>query len=264
VGKSTLASILRAKLGCVEEEFKVYDFGSEGGIDTVRGFKNSVGAYSLYGGKSRIYFCEEIHGASSEAQSALLLLLENLPSHVYFFLATNYPEKLKPALLNRCCRIHLKPLDDDAMNEVLSDIITKEKMTLSAAVRTKIVAESKGSARFAVQLLEKMAGLATDKERLAYIESTDTKNQAFEIVKALGNSRTKWPEMVKLLESIEEVEKDPERIRHLVLACAKNALKKNWNGNRAYLILLAFESNWYDSKSAGLWRACWEVVHAKD
>lgn len=57
-----------------------------------------------------IWILDEVHQLTPEAQNVLLKLLEEPPAFAYFFLATTDAQKLKPAVLSRCCVIQFVPL----------------------------------------------------------------------------------------------------------------------------------------------------------
>src|SRR5690606_3369465 len=93
-GKTTLARILRVKLRCSDNDFQEINAADFRGIDSIRSMRQQVGAAPL-GGDSRIWLIDEAHSMTADAQNAFLKLLEDTPRHVYFFLATTDPQKLK-------------------------------------------------------------------------------------------------------------------------------------------------------------------------
>ena len=63
--------------------------------------------------------------------------------------------------------------------------------------------------------------------------------------------------MAKILQNLKG---EPESIRWAVIGYARSVLIKAKN-HQAYVIICAFENHFFDSKKAGLARACYEAVH---
>jgi len=261
VGKTTMARILKEKLNCADYDFcEVNCAVVDGAIETVRGIQQQM-HLAPSAGLCRIWLLDEIQSFSRTqfAQQALLKLLEDTPAHVYFFLCTTDPKKLIPTILSRCTAINLNPLPTKDLESLLRVICEKEHLQSSQAVLNKIVETSGGSAREALKLLNQVMGLKTEQEQLDAIQSSGVERQAIEIARGLMNPRMTWKDMAVILNGVDE---EPEGLRHLVLAYATKSLLGN-GGERAYHVINAFESNFYDSKKAGLVRACYEVVGKK-
>lgn len=99
VGKTSLAQfaayeVLRdvevIHINCVDKS----------GVNDARQLGEGITTRSLMA-QYKVYFLDEIHGWSGQAQEALLIRLEDLPPHVYIFAASTMPEKLKPTLVSR-------------------------------------------------------------------------------------------------------------------------------------------------------------------
>jgi DNA polymerase III gamma/tau subunit len=257
VGKTTIARILAEHVGCHKNDFFEINCADEGGIEMVRSIRQRMGLAPMGGGKSRAWLFDEFQSLSRAgfAQQALLKMLEDTPEHCYFFLATTDPTKIIKTIHTRCTRFDLNPLNNDCLDQLIRMTCSKERLTISDEVITKIIEVAEGSARLALVLLQKAAGLGSDKERLAVVCKPQTEVQSIELVRALIK-RSKWHEIAQLIKSIED---EPENIRRLVLAYASSILLNGKSDNRAYLVLTAFEGNFYDSGRAGLVRACYEV-----
>jgi DNA polymerase III gamma/tau subunit len=210
------------------------------------------------------YFVEGIpvhncHKMSSDAQAALLKMLEEPPSHVYFFLATTDPQKLIKTIQTRCTEVQTIPMTDDAQQQLIAFVLEKEGKSITDDVRDKIIECAEQSARKALVILQTVLDLESEEEQLTAILRASSQNQAIQIARSLMNPRTSWPEMVKVLKSVDE---DPEGIRRLVLAYASNTMLGANAAilQRAYLICVAFSDNFFDTGRAGLVSSCYEVV----
>ncbi len=268
-GKTTIARILQNKLGCGS----IIDFERSGNyqeincaiaeaIDTIRSIRNSMGFTPLSGGHS-VWLLDEIQSLSRAgfAQQALLKMLEDTPSHVYFFLATTDPSKVIATIKNRCTEIKLKLLNKVDLTTVVKRVITEEELDVSVKIVNKIVEQANGSPRRALVLLEEVIGAETEEDQLALVAPSDIEIKAFDIVKALLWEKTTWPEVAKLLQNVDD---DPEQLRRFIIACATTELLKGGkNSERAASILSLFRDDWFSCGKAGLVVSCWDVLGRK-
>jgi DNA polymerase-3 subunit gamma/tau len=259
-GKTTLARILQKRLSCGDNDFFEINCADFRGVDMVRDIRSRMNLAPM-NGTSRIYLIDEAHQLSKDAQNALLKMLEDTPSHVYFMLATTTQGKLLATIQTRCTEIRTKSLSVGDLVSLLDEICAKEKINISEELSDRIVECADGSARKALVLLNQVIHLDGEEEQLNAVLSSDTKRQAIEIARALINPRTRWGDIAKLLKDLDE---DPEQVRYLVLGYASSVLLGGGKlAPRAYLVVTAFGGNFYDSKKAGLVAACYEVIAVK-
>lgn len=262
VGKTTLSRILARMLGCSFDDYDEINASESRGIDTIREINSCMGLSPLHG-KCRVWCLDEAanltrRSSGGDAQTALLKILEDTPSHVYFFLCTTNPEELIPTIHTRCTEIKLKSLLPGDLIKLLHRVYDGEGKKLSDEVTNRIVEASEGSARKALVLLHQVIGLKSEEEQLEIIQKPSVRRQAFDIVKCLLWEKSSWSDVVKILQDVEE---DPESIRRLVLANAtKEMLRKGGKSARAYLVIMAFENSFFSSGKSGLVRACYEVL----
>ena len=264
-GKTTIARILKDILECGSSDYQEIDCAMvESPIDRIRSLSRQINLCPI-DGPCRIFFLEEVQSWSKAgfAQQALLKILEDTPSHVYFFLATTDESKLNKAIRTRCTEIRLSALSNPALKRVLQRAIEKEQLKVSESIVDEIIEVSEGSARKALVILEQIGELNGDKEQIAAIQSASVdKDVAIELARALINPRADWAAVAKILKTIKD---DPEGVRHLVLGYAKSVLLGGGGlAPRAFKIIDIFSKSFYDSKAAGLAAACYEVVTTKD
>lgn len=256
-GKTTLARILQNNLGCLEDEYQEINAAMSRGIDMVKDIDREI-KYKPMGGKCKVYYFDEAHKLTNDAQNSLLKMLEDTPDYVYFMLATSEPGKVINAIRTRCAIIPVEALDGEQLLQLVQKVAGKENIELSEATMEAIVEASGGSARRALVLLDKIMGLDPE-SHLDCIQKEDVKKTSFELAKELIWERTNWKKVRKILEDVKDSE--PEDIRRLVLACAaKEVLKGSKLAPKAYRVLVAFEANFYDSGYPGLVRASWEAA----
>jgi DNA polymerase III gamma/tau subunit len=257
VGKTTIARILRRKLGCGSVDYYEINAAESRGIDTVRDIQNKMGLAPL-DGKCRIWCLDEAHRTTSDGQSALLKTLEDTPNHVYFILCTTDAHKLLPTIKTRCTEIKLQAVSDSELEKLVQGTIRAEKQSLSDDVVEKIVEVSEGSARKALVILGQVIGL-DGKDQLNAVLKSDTKKQAIDLARLLINGG-QWKEVAALLKNLED---EPEQVRRLILSYASSVLLNGGKTGKSYLILTCFEGAFYESGKAGLIRAAFEVTSQK-
>ena len=260
-GKTTLARIVANDLGCMENDYNEVNCAAlESPMDSIRDIRTRMSLAPM-NGSCRVWVLDELQSFSRAgfAAQALLKALEDTPRHVYFMLCTTDPEKINTAVKNRCTKIKLQSLSKGALDELVREVMEKEGLELSDDVVNHIVETSDGSAREALVFLHQISGLESEEEQIDVVQKSSVKAQGIELARALMDARNKWADVAKILKGIDE---EPESIRHLVLSYANSVLLSGKQHPRAYLILCAFESNFFDSKKAGLTRACYEVVCA--
>lgn len=260
-GKTTIARILKKHLQCHDNDFVEINAADSKGIDMVREVKRASNLAPLHG-PVRIWLLDEAHKLTSEAQAALLKILEDNPKSTYFILATTDAHKLARTIITRCTEVKLVALSPDSLTRVVKRVVDKENMQVSETVVEEIVSAADGSARKALVILEQVGSLETEEAQIAAIQTTAAnKELAITLARALFNPRVQWGEVAGILKQIND---DPEGIRYLVLGYARSILLGGGRlAPRAFMMIEIFGRNFYDSKQAGLAAACWEAVTSK-
>lgn len=283
-GKTTLMKILAKLLKCSERDFVHINTANFRGIDTVRQIQTQMNLQPM-AGSVRIFSIDECHKLSNDAQNAILMMLEDTPEHVYFFLATTDPHKLLKAVLTRCTEYKLKAVPAPDIFKVLKAIATKEQFThIPDRLMMKIADGSEGSVRKAVVILDAVSKEETERAMVQAIQVTLTDEEgAFRLASEMMFGRGGWPRVAAILQELKE--EDPEGIRHMVLGFARSCLigksvkeiskgvtvaatangepLKPFSMARAAMVINFFGTHFYDSKNAGLAFACYNVMHSK-
>ena len=108
-GKTTLARIVGSEISCSKQEFIEINCADFRGIDMVREIRKQMNFAPFYG-EVKVWLIDEFHSAPKATQEALLKLLEDPPSYVYFMLATTEPGKVLRTIKTRCTEIPLNLL----------------------------------------------------------------------------------------------------------------------------------------------------------
>jgi DNA polymerase III gamma/tau subunit len=255
-GKTTIARILVERLGCdMDQDFIELDAATKRGIDDARQIRET--AKLAPWGKCRVWLIDECHKLTGDAQTALLKTTEDSSEKAYFILATTDPNKVIPTLRGRCQIFSLKAISAKPMEKILLSACKAEKKKVSQDVLDKIVDVSAGSARVAMQILERVLHLDDEDEQLNAVIASDANAAAIEIARALIKPRARFSDVAKVVKACEE---DPEGIRRLVLAyCTTILLGAGKLAPRAAEIIDCFQDNYFDSGKAGLALSCWKA-----
>lgn len=258
VGKTTIGRILKSALGCGNADFLEINAADTKGVDTVRDIRRSLNL-SPMDGSCRIWMIDECHKLTSDAQNALLKILEDTPDHAYFLLATTDPQKLIKTIHTRANEVKLAALSPAMLTRVLKRVIAAEGLTISEEVVNEIIDAADGSARKALVILGQVGFLDSEEEQVLAVQATSlNKDSAIALARALINPRADWQEVSRILKEIND---EPEAVRYLVLGYSRAVLLGGGKlAPRAFKVIDIFSRNFYDSKSAGLAAACWEVV----
>jgi len=260
VGKTTLARILKGKLGCSDIDCVEVNAAETRGIDLPREIEDRMWLAPM-NGKVRVWIIDECHRLTGDAQSAFLKILEDTPSHVYFFLCTTDPQRLLPTIRGRAHEVKLRSLEVDELVVVMNRVLESEGRVLSDEVKTRIARAAQGSARKVLVLLGAVLASGKEDGLEDVLGSADVEYQAVEVARVLLKDRVTWAEVAKILNGIKDLDDQVETVRWVVLGYMKKViLGGGKKAGRAADVLAAFQKNWYDSKSAGLVLACYDLV----
>jgi replication factor C subunit 3/5 len=81
-------------------------------------------------------------------------VIEKYTKNVRFCLICNYVSKIIPAIQSRCTRFRFSPLQEDQIENRLSDIVLKEGIRLTDDGRKALVKLSQGDMRRALNILQ--------------------------------------------------------------------------------------------------------------
>ena len=179
------------------------DAASNNGVDEIRELINNVRLVPS-ASKYKVYIIDEVHMLTTSAFNALLLTLEEPPSHVVFILATTDIQNVPITILSRCQRFDFKPVSIDAMTERLEFVCKKEKIKIDKDAINEISLISAGGMRDALGMLDQ---LSSDESKITlervstYFGSVSVK-RVDELLEALGNNDVKL-----LLDIISDISK---------------------------------------------------------
>jgi DNA polymerase-3 subunit gamma/tau len=258
-GKTTLARIIKNKLKCSDHDFKEYNTANSRGIDTARDIISNVYLKPM-SGKVKVYLLDEFHMTTKEMQNALLKIVEEPPSHVYFIFATTEPDKIINPLKSRCTHIEVNLLSDKKIKKLITNICEKEDIELKEDVIKEIIIGAEGSPREALVLLDLIRDIEKSKNQIEAVKSHNNASsvKVKELFDEFLTGKPKWKKVRAILKGIEE---EPESVRRAVLGYF-TAVLLNGNTDIAPIVLEEFEDNYYSSGKAGLAMSCFRVCHS--
>lgn len=259
-GKTTFGRIVAKRLGCVGGDFYEVDSADFRGIDTIREIRAKT-SFAPLEGRCRVWLIDECHQLTKDAQNALLKMLEDTPSHVYFILCTTDPEKLLTTVKSRCkaATFEVELLEEDEMIGLLRQVASAERKRLHPDVLRLIAKRSGGSCRDALGLLDKIIDLPSD-EMMDMVQSEDAKNvEVIELCRALME-RAPWTKVAAMLKDLLATT-EPEEIRRAVMGYA-SAVLLGKDSAPAFLLLDCFREPTYNNGKAQLVLAAYEALES--
>lgn len=250
-GKTTIARIIASSLlKDISLNFKEYNASHFSGIDLIRSIEQSVNMTPI-GNKEkyRIWFFDECHRLTSNAQDCILKLLEDPPQHCIFILATAEPSKLNKMILRRCYRLDLKSLDENELKDYVIGVLRRLNIKPLRYITKSIIDKSNGSPGFAIKQIEKINLIDRSKIEdrdyiLSLLETNDEiiEIQCIDLCRTLINKKSSWMDVAKILRKLKDSNEDSEKIRRAILGYCDSCLLGN-DIARAGLIKMCFQAN---------------------
>jgi len=250
-GKTTLGRILANMLGCSEMDFHEYNMSNMRGIDTVREITQNC-HYSGLASRTKIYLLDEVHRQTPDAQNAILKVLEDTPSHVYFILCTTEPEKLIKTILTRCTTYNVKPLTDVQMKKLITWVLNKEKISdFFPSVEKEIISISEGCPRQALVILDQVIDVLDEQKALEVVVAISIgEAEVIDICRGII-SGVSWGDLKEKVRIVLQ-NTEPEKVRYAILGYFSAVLLNSKKHDRASEIIDMFSENTYYSGKAGI------------
>lgn len=241
-GKTTVARICAKKLGCAPHAIREVDGATHTGIDAVRALQESVRYRPLGGSPARAVIVDEAHRLSGAAWDAMLKILEEPPSHLFWFICTTNPKKIPQTIHTRCHVMPFREVSPNDLQELLEDVAKKEGIDLDDQLISYIASKSLGSPRRALVNLEACRDAKDKKDvasRINQIVEEDAILQFCQFI--VSKKRRTW---AAAMEKFEKIEKEPaESIRIVMVRYLAGCLRKAEGDDDATHFLSILE-NW--------------------
>jgi DNA polymerase III subunit gamma/tau len=154
-GKTSVARIFAAALGCKPTDLYEIDGASNRKIEDVRELREAVHTMP-FDSTYKVYIIDEVHMLTKEAWNALLKTLEEPPEHVIFILATTDKDKVPDTIISRCQTFTFKSPTLVTLTDFVERVSKSEGVTLPRAASEMVALSGDGSYRDALSILEKV------------------------------------------------------------------------------------------------------------
>ena len=241
-GKTTLARIAAAEVGCLDQDITEIDGATFTGIDDMRQITSSLAYRPLGEGAVKAIIIDECHMLSTAAWQSLLKSLEEPPAWVYWFLCTTNADKVPATIKTRCTSYGLKSVSTNDLTDWLAFIADAEGIGDELKDCESIVAlcarNASGSPRQALANLGLCMAAKSKNEAADLLKTAGDSSEAIDLARALIAGKP-WMVIQEILETMKE--QNPESIRHVVRAYMTKAILGSANPDeRAFAILEAF------------------------
>ncbi len=224
-GKTTAAYLIANSLGCEGTGLIKINAASRNKVDDARAIENDC-MYLPFEGKVSVYIFDESHRLTPDAQNALLTVLEEPPSHVYFIFCSTEPNKILATVKSRAAKYEFKPVSKRDISVILDKVCQKEDIDLSKEAYKLIVDNSEGIPRNALVILEQVKGLEDiEKIKEIILLSSEDEADVRELCRVVFKGE-KWKDALRL---VDKLNADPERIRRALLGYLSSVLKMKFN-----------------------------------
>src|SRR3989344_8821108 len=141
-----------------KENFLELNASDDRGIDVVRTkIKDFARTMAIGDVGFKCILLDECDSLTSEAQQALRRTMESYSNNCRFFLSCNYSSKIIDPIQSRCSIFRFKPLDKDAVSEIIDNIAKQEGLKIKAGVVDALYELSQGDARRLGNILQSCA-----------------------------------------------------------------------------------------------------------
>jgi replication factor C small subunit len=157
VGKTTLSLIIARDLYGENwhHNFLELNASDERGIDVVRNkVKDFARTKSIRDVPFKIIYLDECDSLTTEAQQALRRTMENYSATCRFILSCNYSSKIIDPIQSRCTVFRFRPLPEDAIVKIISEIAKKENIVIGEDTIRSLYELTNGDARKAENILQ--------------------------------------------------------------------------------------------------------------
>lgn len=261
-GKTTLARIVARLLGAYDPNsnqnfgFREINASDMRGIDTVRMIREEA-LRTPIGSPVRVFFCDECHMITRQAQEAFLKLLEEASGYNYFIFATTDPQLLSATFKRRVAHYALQGVSEAEIQDLLQNICDKYQLEVPDKVIDKIASMSTGSPGIALGLLDTIKASDPDAMLLTLERGQTSEAQAIELCRMLVR-KDKWKNIATHLKKMKEQGEDPEGLRRMVLGYCSSILL-NKDDPSAWVIMESFMEPVFNSGFPGIVFAAYQA-----
>lgn len=237
IGKTTLARICAAELGCTGFDLHELDAASNSGVDDMRALADKQNSFSMSGG-ARVFIIDECQRLSKNAWDALLKAVEEPPEGNYWFFCTTEISKVPRTIRTRCAEFKLKAVAVQPIMDLITKVRDEECLAVDDEVLSNIAGSAGGSPREALVRLQQADGLDED-EVEALLEPEQALPMAFDLARLISKNSFDIKDAMALCTSMKK--ESPEGIRQVVRAYFTTFVLRAPSNKYALGVLAEFE-----------------------
>ena len=211
-GKTTLARIVAAEVGCDVANLIEVDAASNSGIDDMRAVTSALRYNGFGASPNKAIIIDECHGLSKQAWDSLLKSTEEPPPHVFFFFCSTNPGKIPAAMVSRCAAYALASVKYDDIMDILEDICDREEYDTSGAILQQVAKACEGSPRLALTLLAKVHDCDDEMEASVLLQTPLDNKEVIDLCRMLVAGDLKWSKLCAVLKDLEDTPAETIRI----------------------------------------------------
>lgn len=234
IGKTTIAKMYISAVLGEPYEGKPFNCGDKTGVDYIREQVIGTMNYMPLDMSYRVYFLDEIHMITTQAQSSLLVAIEPVPKHVLLVCCTTQPEKLIPTLRSRLTEYHLTPPSLSDFEKLAGWISTTTKKQLSNDMRDEIIRISGGNVRQFVRFIQQ----ALDGSYTSIREETNRQEKLARLL--MGNQKASLSELLNAVDPNSNLVGEAIGLAKYAIAILKNPQSNGRSAQSAKTVLRVF------------------------
>lgn len=198
VGKTTVARIIAAKVGCERRNLIEVDAATNTGVDEMRRVTESMQFAALGASPTKVYIVDEAHMLSRAAWNSLLKAIEEPPEHVYWVFCTTESIKIPDTIRTRCACYEFKPVKAELIYGLLKQVANREELGTDKDVLYLIAEKAQGSVRRALAGLSQCAGCQSRKEAAKLLQAASEEGEVIDLCRALMKGEDDWGNLMTL------------------------------------------------------------------
>lgn len=239
-GKTTLARIVAAEVGCLPNDIIEIDAATHSGADAMRALQEPMLYRPLGKGRSKAVIIDECHSLSKQAWQTLLKSTEEPNDFVYWFFCTTEMGKVPATMKTRAASYTLKEVPDDALGKLADKVIKAEGIKLAQGVYDVMLKSSNGSPRQMLVNLAMVRDCVNRQEAADCLRTVLEADASLELARFLvAPQRGSWIKAMVIFKKCEA--ENPEGIRIIVCNYLASALKSCTDDKRAANLLRVLE-----------------------
>lgn len=237
-GKTTTARIVANRVGASDSDIVEVDAAAYSQVEQMRELLKGTRYKGFTGASKKVYILDEVHRLSKAASEALLKTLEEPPSHVYFILCTTELDKVLKTIRTRCVTMNFKQVGLDDLQDLLEDVVKKEKIDPVDGALRLIAKAAEGSPRMALTSLAKCRNAQDLDEVKELLELPNENEDIIQLARMMVSRQGfTWKAVVKLLNNCKETPAETVRLQ-VVNYVQAVLLKTNTEGEALPLLAI--------------------------